>query len=125
MSRCVLVCRPGHPKANHNDMVDVRDLGDWDSMERAIDAPIMSGRFYENQKTVEGHDIGSRQKHRTYMKDRGLTTTDDFDRPGGYWDRAEKERQLMRQGIFPDRKERREEVARINYEVEKKHARRR
>jgi hypothetical protein len=88
-----------------------------DEPAQALSAPIMSGRFYENAKTVEGHDIGSRRKHREYMKERGLTTADDFTET---WAKAERERENMRKGVFPDAKERRNEIGRILYEVEKK-----
>jgi hypothetical protein len=51
------------------------------------------------------------------MKRNGLTTTDDFTET---WAKAEKERENMRQGIFPDDRERRNEIGRIAYEVEKR-----
>jgi hypothetical protein len=44
---------------------------DYRAPERAADAPILSGRFYENTAATDGVDIGSRAKHRAYMKDRG------------------------------------------------------
>lgn len=97
---------------------------------RALDAPIMVDRFYEGARipvfengAVKVVDVGSRQRHREFLRQRGLTTTDDFDKPGGEWERAEKEREARQRGEFPDRKERREELGRIAYEVEKKHAR--
>jgi hypothetical protein len=95
---------------------------------RGIDAPIASGRFYENTSIpvyengqVKQIDVGSRQKHRTFLKDRGLTTADDYDKPGGEWERAAKERAIASKGSS-----RRPKIAasrddrRIWYEVDKK-----
>jgi hypothetical protein len=79
--------------------------------ERAVDAPILSGRFYENTATTDGVDIGSRQKHRAYMRDRGLAPADDFS--PGYYDRIRKQSQEQH------RKERRETIARRLYEIDK------
>lgn len=97
--------------------------------ERALDAPVMVDRFYEGVTidTVDEKgkptkvDVGSRKRHRDFLKSRGLTTADDFTET---WKKAEQERARMREGIFPDAKERREEIGRIAYEVEKKNARR-
>jgi hypothetical protein len=113
-------------------MVDSRDLGEYEAP-LALNAPVMVDRFYENTSVpvyengqVKQVDIGSRKRHREYMRQRGLTTMDDFDKPGGEWERAAKEREQMSQGIFPDARERRMELGRIAYEVEKKkNARRR
>jgi hypothetical protein len=79
---------------------------------------IASGRFYDGVRVAgSGEDISTRQKHREYMKRNGLTTADDFTET---WAKAEKERENMRQGIFPDDRERRNEIGRIAYEVEKR-----
>ena len=120
MARSVFVYRPNHPAANERGFVDVRELEP--EPERALDAPIMVDRWYEGARMLDGTDVGSRQKHRQYLKDRGLTTMDDFTNE---WAKAEKERQNIRAGIMPDSKERRNEIGRILYEVEKKNARRR
>jgi hypothetical protein len=56
---------------------------DYVPPEHATNAPIMVDRFYENTKSTDGIDIGSRRKHRQYMKDRGLAPADDFS-PGFY-----------------------------------------
>lgn len=79
--------------------------------ERAVDAPILSGRFYENTSTTDGVDIGSRQKHRAYMRDRGLAPADDFS--PGYYERVRKQAQEEH------RRERRETIARRLYEIDK------
>jgi hypothetical protein len=79
--------------------------------ERAVDAPILAGRFYENTCATDGSDIGSRQKHRAYMKDRGLAPADDFS--PGYYERVRTQAQEQH------RKERREKIARRLYEIDK------
>lgn len=76
---------------------------------KALDAPVLAGRFYENTMSpIDGTDIGSRRKHREHMKRHGVTTADDF---GKEWGRAEKERELIRNGGF-DAQGRREDVRR-------------
>jgi hypothetical protein len=79
--------------------------------ERAIDAPILAGRFYENTCATDGSDIGSRTKHRAYMRDRGLASADDFS--PGYYERVRKQAQAQH------RKDRRETIARRLYEIDK------
>jgi len=75
--------------------------------ERAVDAPILSGRFYEGAKTVDGEDIGSRRKHQQYMKDHGLASGSDYP-PSWYANRrAEQKRQAD--------KSRRETIERVVY----------
>jgi hypothetical protein len=84
---------------------------DYRAPERAADAPILSGRFYENTAATDGVDIGSRAKHRAYMKDRGLAPADDFS--PGYYERIRKEAQEQ------TRKSRREALERKFYEISK------
>jgi hypothetical protein len=67
--------------------------------ERAINAPIMMDRFYEGVRATDGTDIGSRRKHRQYMKDHGLTTADDFK---GEWAKAKAKRDDMKAGKWHD-----------------------
>jgi hypothetical protein len=74
----------------------------------AVNAPIMVDRFYEGTKSTDGIDIGSRRKHRAYMKDRGLAPADDFS--PGYYDRLKREQKREAQ------KSRRETVARAVYQ---------
>ena|GEM_PF-7054344 len=46
---------------------------------RALDAPILSGRFYENVHTLDdGTDIGSRAKYQAYCREKGVTAMSDF-----------------------------------------------
>src|SRR5512145_1143689 len=44
----------------------------------AVSAPIMVDRFYEGSRATDGTDIGSRRKHRAYMKAHGLAPADDY-----------------------------------------------
>jgi hypothetical protein len=96
--------------------------------ELALNAPICAGRFYENtaattcdeQSRVLKVDIGTRQRHREFMRQRGLTTADDYTKT---WEQAAKERkQFFTDG--GDRKERKEQIGRIAYELRSKNARR-
>jgi hypothetical protein len=80
--------------------------------ERAVDAPILSGRFYENTKALDGSDIGSRAKHRDYMRAHGLAPADDFS-PGWY----EGER---KKAADQAKRERREVIERAFYEIANK-----
>jgi len=112
--------RPGHPKANANGFVSEEDLGSWQDTPLARNAAIMMDRFYENTKATDGTDIGSRRKHREYMKQHGLTTIDEYG--PGYWQSREKERQQIASGEA-DRKERREQIGRAAYEHKMKRRR--
>ena len=126
--------RPGHPKANERGFVEGSDLYEPEP-ELAINAPVMAGRFYEGAfvdrmepdtgiaKPVR-YDVGSRKRHREYMKRFDLATADDFNKPGGYWERAAKEREQVSKGEN-DRKERREAIGRAMYEVEQRERRKR
>ena len=91
---------------------------------KALTAPIMVDRFYENTCYTtcdeKGQplkvDIGSRMKHREFMRQRGLTTADDYKEE---WKKAAKEREKIRTGEA-GRKERRELLGRTLYEHEMK-----
>lgn len=60
--------------------------GDYRREERAVDAPIMAGRFYEGTTTthcdedgkVRVVDLGSRDRHRAYLKETGLAPGTDY-----------------------------------------------
>jgi hypothetical protein len=77
---------------------------------------IVMDRHYENTCATDGTDIGSRRKHREYMRINGLTTMDDYK---DTWAKAEKERQKFYAGDF-DHKARREAIGRAMYEAERK-----
>lgn len=88
---------------------------DYREPERAADAPIMAGRFYENTCATDGTDIGSRRRHKAYMREHGLTTADDY---RSTWDKAKERRETAREGRVPSRA-RREALERKMYELTK------
>ena len=96
------VYKPGHPKANERGFVAWEDYGN-SSETRAVDAPILTGRFFENQSTIDGKDIGSRTKFKNYMKEAGVTHSSDYSEKFFEEQRASKER--------ADAKDRREAVS--------------
>lgn len=115
--RSTYVCRPGHPCANERGMVDVRDLGD-EPQALAVNAPILSGRFYENTRATDGTDIGSRKRHREYQKQHGLTMASDYTKT---WEKQNEQRAALRRGergALPS-KTRREAIARKLYQIDK------
>lgn len=69
---------------------------------------IMVDRFYENTCALDGTDIGSRAKHREYMRQHGLAPADDFKE---HPDRMRKQQELA------DARERRETIGRAAYRV--------
>ena len=109
------VYKPDHPKASQFGFVAVVDLDYALEEKQALHAPILSGRFYENTAATDGVDIGSRKRHREYMKQRGLAMADDFK---GEWATAAKEREAIRKGTN-DRRERRETIERIIHQIHK------
>jgi len=76
---------------------------------QAINAPILMDRFYENTAATDGVDIGSRRKHREYMKQRDLAPSSDFS-PSWY-------AKQKRTEVLETNKIRREDVSRATYEV--------
>jgi hypothetical protein len=88
---------------------------DYRPQTKALHAPIMMDRFYENTKATDGADIGSRRKHRAYMKEHGLAPADDYK---GEWARAQARRDAAAQGQVPD-KTRREALERAMYQLDK------
>ena len=102
------VYRPGHPKASPNGFVDSELLGQGPEP-MALNAPILMDRFYENTAATDGTDIGSRRKHREYMKQTGLAPSSDFSE--SFYDGVKKLE------AREDRKQRRDAVARATHEV--------
>ena len=100
--------RPGHPKANERGFVAEADMGIVPD-QLAKDAPVMPGRFYENTKATDGTDIGSRWKHKEYMRQKGVTVTSDFTHE---WYESERKKKELQ-----EKKERREDVARAAWQV--------
>jgi hypothetical protein len=56
---------------------------------------------YEGLRASDGTDISTRTKHRQYMRDKGLTTIDDFK---DTWQRDAKERAERLEGKDPSRR---------------------
>jgi len=106
--------KPGHPKANERGFVAEEDLGSV-AEKRATDAPILMDRFYENTAAPDGTDIGSRRKHREYMKRNNLTIASDFSKQ---WAKQGEEREKMRAGDF-DHRARKEAIERALYRTHK------
>ena len=75
---------------------------------------INTDGHYDGLRTPEGVNIGSRRRHRDHMKAHGLSLASEHEAD---WRRAEKERANYAEVT---RKERREEVERIAYELEMK-----
>lgn len=78
---------------------------------------IATGRFYENTCTDTGVDIGSREKHREYMRVHGLTNPSDYTES---WAKAEAERAKIRNGEPIMDRERRETIGKLEYEISKR-----
>lgn len=116
--------RPEHPRANERGFVSQEDLGDYAEEQRALDAPIMVDRFYENTSTVDGVDIGSRRKYRDYCKEHNVTNSADFKET---WkkDAETRAKFFTEGGDHKERAERRETVARAWYELENRRGNRR
>lgn len=81
---------------------------------RALDAPIMMDRFYENTAATDGTDIGSRRKHREYMREHGLTTVDDYRQT---FEQRAAQREAVKAGHVPS-KTRRETLERAMYQID-------
>jgi hypothetical protein len=60
---------------------------------------LAGDRHYEGMQATDGTDIGSRTKHREYMKRNNLTTIDDFQQT---WSKAAEERNTYRSGQHQD-----------------------
>jgi len=90
-----------------------------DETRPAKHAPISVDRHYEGVRSpIDGTVFQSRRQHKQYMKDRGLTTADDFNAKGGYWDKAALKRA---QGLSTTehKRDRRDRIGKRLYEVEK------
>lgn len=91
------------------------DASTYQPPPQAVNAPILAGRFYENTAAIDGTDIGSRAKHRRYMKEHGLTIASDYT---NQWKRDEEKRKAAREGHIPS-KTRREALERAMYRISK------
>jgi hypothetical protein len=61
--------------ASRGELVPVSE---YRAHERAIDAPIMVDRFYENQVMQDGTPVGSRRRYANYLREKGVTHGSDF-----------------------------------------------
>lgn len=67
----------------------------------AISNTLAGDRHYDGMRAPDGTDISTRSKHRQYMKDRNLTTIDDF---SSTWKKDATERANRLAGHDPSRK---------------------
>jgi hypothetical protein len=85
----------------------------------AKDAPIMAGRFYENNAirtdTDKLRDVGSRRKYREYLKETGYTHASDYTNE---WKAKAEKRESVRNGKLPS-KTRREALEKAFYKIQK------
>jgi hypothetical protein len=78
----------------------------------AVNAPIMSGRCFENQVAPDGTDIGSRAKLKQWMRETGNADYDDF---AGAREKRAKEEAAKKRGEFKTDKALREQIGRELY----------
>jgi hypothetical protein len=111
------VYRPGHPKANERGFVNVEDLGDYGEESRALDAPILAGRFYENTHGTdpEKTDIGSRRKYHDWLKRKDLVPLSETKNMRAEAAKVRAAAHTEDGGY--DRKQRRDDIGRAFYEV--------
>lgn len=97
------------------------DLNAYVPEARALDAPILSGRFYEDAPpATDGTPLNSRARHERYMRENGVAMASDFKECGA---KAAAERLAFREGRQDDR-DIRETVGRVMYDLEQKGRRR-
>ncbi len=88
---------------------------------RALDAPILSGRFYEDAPpATDGTPLNTRERHERYMRENGVAMASDFKECGA---REAAKRQAFREGRQDDR-DIQETVGRVMYDLEQKGRRR-
>jgi len=67
----------------------------------AIANALAGDRHYDGMRTLDGVDVSTRTKHREYMKQRGLTTMDDY---RSEWRKAAEDRAKAVEGVDPSRR---------------------
>ena len=82
----------------YRDGVAIEVTQDYVPLSKNGDALLWNDRSYQDMNDPR---FSSRQQHRQYMADRGLTTADDFT---DTWKQTEKARTAELQGIDPSRK---------------------
>lgn len=76
---------------------------------------VLGDRHYDGLQATDGVDISTRIKHREYMKQRGLTTVDDY---SGEFTRQTEQRARYRQGQPGTGAVRKEDLARAIHQLE-------
>jgi hypothetical protein len=66
----------------------------------ALSFALAGDRHYEGLRGPNGEDIGSRTKHREFMKSTGVTTVDDFK---GFFKQKAEQREALRQAKHQDK----------------------
>ena len=79
----------------------------------AVHNPLAGDRLYDGMRATDGTDISTRSKHRAYMKERNLTTVDDYRET---WKRDAEKRADRAAGNDPTR---RDDLARAVAELER------
>ena len=76
-----------------------------------LNAPVVGDSHYEGLRGPQGEDVGTRTKHKEFLKASGLALADDFKNE---WAQAQKQRDAFQQGASS--KERREQLDRAFYQ---------
>jgi hypothetical protein len=87
--------------------------------EPPVRTQVSMDRHYENTAATDGTDIGSRRRHREYMKQHNLTTADDYKET---WAKASQQRQDFFEGRHRD-SQLREAIGRAWHDLERKRKR--
>ena len=96
------------------DLIEVSP--DYELPPRSVtDAALWNDRSYAGLASTDGVAIDSRSKHRAYMRERGLTTADDF---SDEWRRAADKRADFFQGKPGTGSVGRDDVARAIHQLE-------
>ena len=66
------------------------DAASYAPPERAIDAPVLAGRFYEGTRLPTGEVVQSRAQYREHLRAKGLTNASDFS--PGYFEGVKRDR---------------------------------
>jgi hypothetical protein len=100
------------PDPDTGEIVAIEVSNDY---EPPVRVQVSMDRHYENTCATDGTDIGSRRKHREYMKRNNLAPSDDFKET---WKKSAEQRERVRQGDF-DHRARRETLERAFHKLRK------
>lgn len=78
--------------------------------------PVFGDAHYDGLRATDGTPIDTKAKHRQYMRDKGLTTIDDYTQT---WKKQEEQRQEIRT-TGGNKAERREAIGRTIYQLEQR-----